>query len=323
MIAYFFKRISCTLVSILLAIAIVSTVVNLLFVGYFSNEKFIQDRLDQNKTEIIAEINGEVKKLAKTTGLPKKAFVNAVNEDNFSVISSAVTKNLKYCYRTDFSEDTELYNVYSASIADKNKNGGKSLKSNEVSRYASLAVATACKAVNQNGTANVAIFAAIQRNFFVYTVIGSVVLLIVCVVVLELVNKGRHRKYSYFGMSLTMAGYILMAGTLFVEKMQYVQKNQFLVFDPYNKAIQTCVSDVLHNNIMIGGIVAGIGIIMLLVNYNYFRKKNINAEREREFNKRVVTDFLEYDEPTVSHRLSDGEGFEKEITKIDFTDDEE
>ena len=321
MIAYFFKRISCTLLSILLAASIVCLTVSLLFVGFFGNEQFVQDRIDQNKTEIIADINDEVKKLAKTTGLPKTAFVNAVNEDNFSVVSFTVAKNLKYCYRTDFSENVDLYNVYYNAVSDTSRNGGKKLHSNEASRYASLAVTTACKALNQSGTANVRLFNALSKNFFVFSVISSVVVLIASVVALELVNKGRHRKYSYIGMGIITAGYVLVAATMFVEKMGYIEKNVFLVYDPYNKAIQTGVLDVIHYDIYIGAVFLAAGFIMLLLNYNYFRKKNIKAVKEREFNKKLATDFLEYDEPTVSHRLSDGEGFEKEVTKINFEDE--
>ncbi len=318
MILYFLKRFSCTFFSVLLAFSIVAVILSSLFVGYFSSEEFVKEKIDRNKAEIIAEIDSEVKSLAKVTGLKKTAFTGAVNSDNFDVISNEITKDLRYCYNTDFSDNTDLYNIYSASISDKSKNGGKTLKSNEVSRYASLAVATACKALNTGDTANVLVFTAIQRNFFVFAVIGSVGMLIISVVVLELINKGRHRKYSYFGMGIVTAGYILVAGTWLVNKMQYVEKHFFLSFEPYNRAIQQGISDVLGKNLYIGAILIGVGFIMLLVNYNYFRKKNIKAEKEREFNKKVVTDFLEYDEPAVSHRLDNGEGFEKEVTKIDF-----
>ena len=294
---------------------------SLLFVGNFSSESFIKERVEQNKDAIIAELDSEVKTLAKTTGLAKTAFTGAVNDDNFSVISETVTKNLKYCYKTDFSDNVDLYNIYSASISDPDRNGGKELKSNEVSRYASLAVSTACKVLNQNGTSSVLVFNAIQKQYFVYAVITSIVLSIICVVVLELINKGRHRKFSYIGMGVITAGYLLCAGTFFVEKMNYVNKNVFLVFDPYNNAIRTCFNDVLAKNYYVGIALFAVGFIMLIVNYNYFRKKNIKAEKEREFNKRLVTDFLKYDEPSVSHRLSDGEGFEKEVTKIDFDED--
>ncbi len=318
MIVYFLKRFSCNFFSVLLAFSAVSLILSSLFVGYFSSEEFIKERIDRNKTEIIAEIDSEVKSLAKVTGLKKTAFTGAVNDENFSVISDEVTKDLRYCYATDFSENTDLYNIYSASISDKSKNGGKTLKSNEVSRFASLAVATACKTLNVNGTAEVSVFNAIQQNFFVYAVIGSAGILIISIVFLELINKGRHRKYSYFGMGITLAGYILVAGTYLTQKMQYIEKHTFLEFEPYNKAIQQSVADVINKNLYIGAALIAVGLIVLLVNYNYFRKKNIKAEKEREFNKKVVTDFLEYDEPAVSHRLSDEEGFEKEVTKIDF-----
>ena len=321
MVLYFLKKFACNFFALLLGLAIVATSLSVLFVGYFSSESFIQQKIEQYEDDVISELDNEVKKLSKTTGLKETAFVGAVNKDNFYVISSAVTKNLRYCYVTDFSDNVDLYNIYSASISDTSKNGGKTLKSNEVSRYASLAVSTACKVLNQNGTANVIIFNSMQNRFFVFAVITSIGLVIMSIVALELINKGRHRKFSYIGMGIITSGYLLVAGTIYVQKMNYINKNVFLAFEPYNNAVREAVSEIIAKNVYIGAVLFAAGLIILAVNYNYFRKKSIKTEKEKEFNKRLATDFLQYDEPSVSHRLSDEEGFEKEVTKINFDEE--
>ena len=103
MVVYFLKRFTCTLLAVVLAFSIVGLILSTLFVGCFSSEKYVAKRLDENKAVIIQAINEEVKPLAKTTGIDESAYVNAINEDNFYVISNTVAKNLKYCYNTDFS----------------------------------------------------------------------------------------------------------------------------------------------------------------------------------------------------------------------------
>lgn len=318
MIKYFLKRISCSVVAVLLAFSIVILVVSSLFVAFFAGEGFIADKIDENKTEIINDINEEVKPLAQVTGINENAFVNAINEDNFRFISETVAKNLMYSYRTDFSDSHELYSIYYSSISEQLKKDGKKINSKDHSKYASLAVYTASKVINANDTARVYFFYTVHSKKYVLFVIGSLVLTILSIAGIELINKGRHRKFSYMGMGIISSGYILFFGTLFVKKADYVNKNIFLEFEPYNKAVQTAINDTVSRLIFFGIVFIIIGLIMLIVNYNYFRKKNEKALAEKEFNKKLVTDFLEYDEPTVSHRLGDGEGFEKEITKIDF-----
>ena len=318
MVVYFLKRFTCTLLAVVLAFSIVGLILSTLFVGCFSSEKYVAKRLDENKAVIIQAINEEVKPLAKTTGIDESAYINAINEDNFYVISNTVAKNLKYCYNTDFSEDNELYSIYYNSISSKAKESGKNIKSNDIAKYASLAVYTASRVINTNDTAVIPIFRAIRGKTFVYIVVGTIVLTIGSFLGIELINKGRHRKFSYMGMAITSAGYISVFGTLLVNKMNYVEKNQFLEFEPYNAVIQNAVKDVLGIMIPVGVVLIIAGIIMLAFNYNYFLKKNRKAVADKEFSKRLVTDFLEYDEPVVGHRLSNGEGFEKEITKIDF-----
>lgn len=318
MIKYLFKRISCSLLAVILAFSIVGLILSTLFVGCFSSEKYVAKRLDDNKAVIIQAINDEVKPLAKLTGLEETAYVNAINETNFYVISNKVAKNLRYCYNTDFSEDNELYSIYYNSISSKAKLNNKKLKSSDIAKYASLAVYTASRVINTNDTAVIPIFRAIRGKTFVYIVVGTIFFTIASFVGIELINKGRHRKFSYMGMAITSAGYISVFGTLLINKMHYVEQNQFLEFEPYNTVIQNAVNDVVGMMIPFGVVLMITGFVMLAFNYNYFLKKNKKAEEEKEFSRKLVTDFLEYDEPNVGHRLSNGEGFEKEITKIDF-----
>jgi len=149
---------------------------------------------------------------------------------------------------------------------------------------------------------------------------ASALMIIICIVALELLNNGRHRKFNYIGMGLTTAGAVNIASTLLILRKGYLNTYSFCSFEAYDSAIKHCFSMLFNIFLILGVIIFAVGFIMLLNNYRYYneRRKMHMAKQLTDDDK--LTDYMD-DYYTKNMRTHvPGEEFEKDIKKIEFDD---
>ncbi len=320
MVRYYIQKTSCFLLSLLLAFSIVGLAIGASLVGFYRNEGFVKSSIDNNKQAIIESINEELTDAAEVLNLPSEALTGVIDDSNFSIISSELARNFIYIYPTDLSGNAELYNAFASGISAYSSENSLALSSEEITAAASYSVDAVSFVLSGNATASTKIFIISQDRRVMYLVLGSIALIIASIVGIDYINRGRHRRFSYIGMGVVTAGYILVGTPLFVKYMGFLDSYKFCSFDAYNVFIRDITDFVINVITGFGALILIAGIVMLLVNYNYFRKKGARALRKKEINEQIKNDYLFDIQPVSKNERNEDGDFEKEVMKIDFED---
>ena len=317
MVKYYSQRFACLFSGIIISIAVAVFVTAVFEVAIFSGEATVKERLDANMSAVIDEIEKSYDKTSQITGIDREAFSGTVNKSNFYIISSEVARNLLYGYKTDFTANSSLYSAYSAKLSSYASEKKLTFSSSELSLYASLATENAAYAINDSKTDSVALFRNSHSAVMLIVLGASVVLTAAAFVVIEFLNKGRHKRFVYYGSGICGAGFLLTGAFYYVKTKKYISDFRFCSFKPYSDAIASCVDNAVKYILIIGIVLAVAGFIILAVNYDYFRRKNRDAKLTREMNRELMKDYLDSDKAPKHSRSDDGD-FEKEVMKIDF-----
>lgn len=318
MIRYWFSKFACFALSLVLGIALCLLTLSSVCVGLFHGENFIAKGLEQNKQGILTTVSENASRVAVLCGLPQETFDGAIGDTVFNEIKKEVAHNFVYSYNTDFKDDTVLYNAFLNAATEYCSQNGVKASSITLSRSASLAVDYVNEALGGSDTTRVAMFRTVRGNSMMIALVGSAVMVIVSVVGLDLLNRGRHRKFSYIGMGLVTAGYLMTIVPTFIKQKQYLTDYLFCSYAPYDSAVKYCLGTAMKIIVPVGAFLLVGGLVTLVLNYNYFRKKKLAEEQRRTYHESKDSDYMEnYNQPS-RRGLKPGEEFEKEIRRINF-----
>lgn len=292
-VKYFFRKFLCFALSMLLALSIMLLTVGALSVGFLQSQSNIESHINNYSAELINEINEELITLDDKTDLPVEMFTTALTEEDTAEIVRIAVNNFLYNYSSDFSEDEVLYNSIKNSISGYCQENGINTDDNELSKAAALMVDEINETIGGSSTLNVRVFTFVQGNALMYIICASVILIIASIVVLDLINFGRHRKYSYIGMSLSTAGFVLTFSILFTRLKDYLSTFKFSSVQAYSLGIAGCIDDVMRYSMIIGIVYLVVGIIMLIVNYSYFKTKGVRVKTAHEHNSQLRSQYME------------------------------
>lgn len=292
-IKYILRKLLCFALSMILALSIILLTIGVLSTGFLQSDSYIESEINNYSNELINEINEELNNLDNKTDLPVEAFTTALTDEDAAEIIRIAVNNFIYNYNSDFSKDEVLYNSIKNSISAYCQENSINKKDKELSKAAALMVDEINETIGGSSTLNARVFTFAQSRALMYIICASVILIIISIVVLELINYGRHRKYSYIGMGLSTAGFVLTFGMLFIRYKDYISAFKFSSVEAYTLGIAQCVNNILFYSMIIGIVYLAAGIIMLLRNYNYFRNKGIKVKAAHEHNARLRQEYME------------------------------
>lgn len=319
MLRYYLNRFLCILMALLLAISLMGVLFSSMLIGMFRSNSFVQFHCNRCSDAIIADIELSSTEAAVAASLPEDAFAGAVNQENFGTVSTEIARMFSFRYTADYSESSNIYTLFYHRLTEYDNKNGLGLTQEQLESDASLAVNYMNSRFSGKDTQNVKLFNLAYSDTVLYVLIGCAVGIVVSNVALGLLNRGRHRKFSYIGMGFTVAGYCLTFVTLFVLRADVLQNYRFCVYQPYDDMMRLCHETLLHW-LMLSGIPLVIaGFAMLIANYRYYAKKLKKARASREDYDRFKEDYM--DVPKPSRVRQEGEELERHVMKIDFEEE--
>lgn len=319
MLQYYFKRLGCVAMSMLLAVSIVGIIAGGLTVGLFKSEAFIQRQCEQYSEAIIADIESAGKEAAVAAGLPEDAFSGAVTDANFSTVSAEIARMFCFRYSADYSDSASIYTLFYQRLSDYDNKNSLGLTPEQEESAASLALSYMNYHLAGDDSTGVKLFNLASKNTMLYLLIASVVGLIVGIVSQEALNNGRHRKFSFIGMGFNVAGYVLVLLPLALRLSGVLSRIRFCVYGPYDDMVRLCHNTLLQYLMLAGFPMILIGMVMLLSNYRYYMNKLKRARASREDYDRIKEDFMDLPKPAKPRK--EGEDLERHVMKIDFEEE--
>ena len=198
MIRFFVQRAGCAAVALMMAVCIALLTACITVVAVFNSTAHIQSRIEKQADSIVHQINLQLKVMKNIDGIEYGACKNIINSDNIDVISYEVAKNLIYSYGTSFAESTELYDECVEHLTEYYEKKGVSVSGEQLRQNASLLVDYINEAVGTEETGTISVFSDVKSTKAVVILVGSIFLIIGGVIGVEIMNRRRHRKYSYF-----------------------------------------------------------------------------------------------------------------------------
>jgi hypothetical protein len=314
-----------SVLSIVLAFSIVLLTSSVLFLTFSRSDSIFSNCINNYQQQALDELNAEFETFADKTDLPKEVWVNSLAPEDTEIILNTIASNLQYHYTTTFAGDEDVYALIKSRFTDYVKANDLNVTEKQISQNASLAVDAVNEAFGGKATSSVAIFRWSQSTKIMYFVIISAILLVVSAVIIHFLNNGRHRKYNYLGMSLTVSGYLLLFAGLVIEKKNFIVDFNYSKNAIYNSAIADLLNYALLISMAIGALCLLSGVIMLAVNYSYFVKKKRERDEHRKNNADLRSEYMEqyFDNNNNSKDSFERSGFVKvtgksEPTKINF-----
>lgn len=316
---YYAMQTVCFVLSMAMALSIVVVAFAGMSVGFFKSENYINKYLNQYQQETVDTINQSVVEMSEKSDVPVEILTDALECKDVTIILKEAAHNFAYGYATDFSDSSDLYNCFKAGLIKYNTQNNNQLTEDELNEYASLGVDVVNETFGGKYTASVKLFNLSQSSKMIYIIALPVVLIIASFVILDLINHGRHRKFSYIGMGIATAGWVMTFVPLFVSHKDYIDNYNYCNIEAFNKAIADSVYTPLKIALVIGVILLAAGSVILLMNYKYFKKKNDQVTSVREHNSKLRNEYMAEYNAHNQDKLNQRLNAEKTtLTKIDF-----
>jgi hypothetical protein len=264
-----------------------------LSVGFLQSDDFVQNNMNKYSTELLNEVNEKIDSLDGKLSLSIEVYTSALGNDDAAKIISKVSSNFMNDYPTDFSEDRDLFESVKTSILNYCEQNSIKASDAQMNKAACFVVEEVNEVVGGRSSLDVKVFTMVQSRAAMCAICLAVILLIITTILLDVANYGRHRKYNYIGMGFTTAGFLMSFGILFVNHQDYVNNFKFTTITAYNLGIADCINILLNYVIIIGAVCFAIGLIILVLNYNYFRKKSARVKASRDDNSKMRKEYLE------------------------------
>ena len=312
---YLVKRISCILLSLLLTAALVLSFFGISGIAMFRSTGYMESKTSKYSDLIVENIDSEIELQMSPKKLTLQDCKDAVNSDVRDYLIAVTAKNIAHRNANDFSLDTTLYNKIYANLNAAAKAKGINASADEIGDIASLEVDVINSVMAQMETDSIAYTSPFYSRFAGTVVLAGAVLVIAAIYLLDFVNSGRHRKYSYIGMSFASAGFIEIFAPLAM--LKFGADLQFSQSEVLNSITADTLQALIRLQLPFGAALVLIGYVMLLLNYRYFSKKNVKVQYQREMNAKMREDYMRHYESKNAPRPEPKPG-EREEHKIDF-----
>ena len=285
-----FRRLFCYLLALIMAGCVVLTVSVSITSGLLRTESFVQARFEHYNKELLDEVNNALGGVAERTNLPTRAYTNAIQEGHVNTALHQVANNVVKGFATDYTESKFLYGYYRTGILNYCKENGIPITEEELVENACFAVDTFNDVVGDESTSNIIIFALAYTKYPLIAVIGSIIAFVLCIVILEFITYGRHKKFDYISIALITAGETLIVLPLFAILMKYSSTLHFMDVDVYNMALAEVLDDIMKIFILVGFVVAAIGVVITMINYRYYSHKTRTLKTEHDIRVKLMNE---------------------------------
>lgn len=318
---YFLMRVSCVTLSVIMTISIIFFLFGVSNVFIFQNKGFIEKNIVAQKEVFVSELNEKFDTMQDSFTVPVDALKLAIERDAIDIVANIAAENFIYSYSTDFTDSEELYNCFASAIGQYCRENAVEIAEDDININSSLAITVLNKEIGGTATSNVSVFKNSKDKIIAIMIGGSVVLFIAAYFLLDFINYGRHRKYSYIGMGIITSGYIMLLVPVFIKKKGFVRAFNFCNVDLYNNAI-TSLYGIIFNIVIIFGILLFImGAVMLILNYRYFKIKGDKAKAAQESSEQIKNEYMiQYNEKKKKQGNKPRSG--RTVMTIDFGDEE-
>lgn len=281
-----------TVLSMLLALSVICVVVATTMTAVFKSQGFLEKKLQTYSVQTAQELTDEFVKLSDITGFSQDAYKNAFTANDTQLIFKTVAGNFQLFYSTEFSDDSDLYNCIKTRLTNYCEDNALNYTDREISNNAALCVDTVNQMMGGSST-KIRVFGIVKSNIMIYAVVVPLLLAIACIVALDLLNYGRHRKYNYVGLGFSTAGFVLASSGVFIRLQNYSVQYSFCDNKIYSNAVSDCYSFIVNVCIVFGVLFAAVGIIMLAANLGYYTKKNRQIKAVHDENSLLRTEYME------------------------------
>lgn len=289
-LSFTFRRIACYFLALVMAASVVLVVSVGVASGFLRTESFVQSRYERYNDALLKEVNKAMEGVAEETGLPAKAYTTAIKPGHIQTALHQAAYNTVKGYKTDYSDSTYLYSYYHAGLLNYCKENGIPITDEELNKDACFAVDVFNSVVGDESTSSIVIFAFTYTKNPLVTIITSIIVFILCIVAIDLMAFGVHKKYDYIGISLITGGETLIVLPFFAIIMKYTSTLHFMDVNAFNMGLADVLNDILKIYMGIGAVILIIGIVVTVLNYHYYYHKGKNIQTEREIRAKIMDD---------------------------------
>ncbi|MBQ9517021.1 MAG: hypothetical protein IJR60_02985 [Eubacterium sp.] len=314
---YILKRLSCVLLSLLLTLSLVVALLSLTGVITLRSSNYMSSKISACSAEFEKAIKAEVLEEMQSEAVSADICADAVNADVMNHVVTVTAKNAALGSANDFSFDKTLYNLIVTSLNNNMKAQNVTASAAEIANAASLEVDVINSVMSQVETSDIPYISFFQSKVAGTAVLAGVALAVAAIVLIDLVNGGRHRKNSYIGMSFASAGAIQIFGALAMLNFGFDSAAMFSENAAFNSAMTSALQTVIKAQIIYGIALVLIAYTVLIINYRYFSKKNVRVKEQREVNEKMRREYMRHYEQKNAPRPEPIPG-EREEHKIDF-----
>jgi len=287
-------RISCIILAILSALLIAVSCFGIATSGLMKSNSFLSSRIINLDDKFIATVNEKLMYECDNMPVPAEAFASALDKETMDGVLTQAANNIILCYDMDFSDSRELYDCFYSGIDKYCDENNIKVSSDELNRCASFAVKITDKILSNGMPKQIKLFALISgkelATYFIYCLVGAVVFLII----INLVNKRRHKKYSYYALTLNTMGLIYIFGYILVNAKNYVGNFSFCNQGYFNFAIKDALNSIFRIFPIVGAVLLALGTVMIIQNYLYYRRKTKEMNETDEMNNKMKQEFIDH-----------------------------
>lgn len=318
---YFLMKLSCLVLSLSITLSLVMFLFGICNVVMFQNRSFIRNSIINQKTTFISDVSNTFDEMQDDFSVPVDALKLALERGAIDVVAEKASKNFIYSYSTDFTEDEALYNTFAGAIGQYCRENDIDVTDEQVGINSSLAVTVINRELGGTATSGVSIFGLSKNRILAFMIGGSAILFVAAYFLLDFINYGRHRKYSYIGMGIITAGYVMTLIPMYIKKRGYVENFNHCSVDLYNNAINDLYGRIFYIFLIVGLILFVAGAVILIVNYRYFKIKGEKAKAAKESSEQMMNEYImQYNEKKKLSGKTPTSG--RHVMKIDFDDEE-
>lgn len=309
------SRIVSTLLAIALSLSVVMAVFGITSSCLMNSEKFIGKTVagysDQTKSHIDERISLEI----PDGKIPADAVAQAVDISVISYINGKITKSIILQSRVDVSTDSTLYNSILRGINTYAKENGIKLSKGEANKLASLAV-DVISGYLSSAEFESGVMSLMHSKGYTVAAFLSIALIFASVILINVVNEGRHKMYSYIGTGMVSAGYIQIVVTVCALKAHVAYGVRYASLEPFDSVLADILKRSSEFQLYAGCFMLVAGLAMLVLNYRYFFKKNKRLSEQRELEYRMRNEYMmHYNSKNAPSTTVPGE---REVMDIDF-----
>lgn len=282
------RRIAYFFLALVMAACVVASVSVSIASGVLRTESFVQKRYEKYNAQLLEEVNSALSGVADVTGLPTKAYTEAIQEGHIKTALHQAANNTVKGFDTDYTESKYLYGYYRTGILNYCKANGIPITEDELVRDACFAVDVFNDTVGDESTKSIIIFALAYTNKPVMLAVFSIIAFIVCAFIIDFTSYGRHKKYDYIATALITAGETMIILPAFALIMKYTSTLRFMDVDVYNMALADVLNDIMKIIMAVGVVSLVIGIIIGVYNYRYYSKKTEFLMTEHNIRQKLL-----------------------------------